>query len=273
MTAAERGPIGNPSGDPQADYRQLYDRWETEGWSAGRIGLEQDRAHWERTLGGPDRERVARLLSVVAVAAHGPDALVPLVDAVPFEEQQVFLTTEVVDEARQRVFFDRYAAEVLRARFPDPPPALEKLLLRTLPALMGRLSRDRRDDAALIEAIVLYPVLVQGSLRLPAIRRESARLTSAGVLPGLREGLAATARDLDRHAAFGASFLTAQVAVDPAARAGVEAAVERLLPEVVQALGTLGEPGDAIEGLRGALRAWLRTIGCEMPGLRREQVT
>src|SRR5881227_4479974 len=94
-------------------YRELYYRWERQQWRAQDIDFSEDRQQW---AGMSQDERKARIYGLSAFF-HGEadvtNTLAPYVLAMPDEEMRIFLTTQLVDEARHTVFFARFFREVL----------------------------------------------------------------------------------------------------------------------------------------------------------------
>jgi ribonucleoside-diphosphate reductase beta chain len=155
-------------------YRELYYRWEREQWEAGAIDLAEDGRVWS---GLPDsrRERLlSGVLTLYAASVQMADKLVALVDEVPTEEQQVFLTTHLVDVARHAVFLSRFVEEVARESPSDAVARRDGLHHAELQAAPGPILADLADDA--------------------------------NDLVGLSEGLAAIQRDDERHRAFAKLF-------------------------------------------------------------------
>jgi ribonucleoside-diphosphate reductase beta chain len=184
-----------------SEYRELYYRWEREQWEAGAIDLSDDRRRWE---GLAEDQRTPVLAHVSALHRAGlqtTTTLVPLVDGVGTEEQQVFLTTQLVDTARHIVFLDRFLEEVwlgdaerLSDHPADPDPALTSLLDERLPQVTV---------ARLVEGIRLHHVELEGVLSSIL-----SKLAEAAVpLPGLASGVASMQRDHRRHAEFGRLYL------------------------------------------------------------------
>src|SRR5215471_16853113 len=94
-------------------YRELYYRWERQQWRAQDINFTADREQW---AGMPQDERNMRIYGLSAFfqgEACVTDTLSPYVFAMPDEEMRIFLTTQLVDEARHTVFFARFFKEVL----------------------------------------------------------------------------------------------------------------------------------------------------------------
>ena len=94
-------------------YRDLYERWEAGNWSASKLDFTQDHHDWWQVF--TERERNAAIWNY-SLFHYGEDSvadnLSPYIDAAPHPEQQYFLTTQQVDEARHAVFFARFMTEV-----------------------------------------------------------------------------------------------------------------------------------------------------------------
>src|SRR5579859_144969 len=93
--------------------RELYYRWERQQWKAQDIDFSEDRKQWEAM---PQEERNMRIYALSAFfqgEACVTDTLAPYVLAMPDEDMRIFLTTQLVDEARHTVFFERFFREVL----------------------------------------------------------------------------------------------------------------------------------------------------------------
>jgi ribonucleoside-diphosphate reductase beta chain len=209
------------------DYRQLYYRWESQQWEAGAIDFSADRAQWlERFNPLMKRTFLWGLSSFYVGEEQVTHALVPFVDAAPTEEQQVFLTTQLVDEARHTVFFDRFYSEALDEEGSDMKSRLERqaerlndgfrtLLMEMLPAASRRIRHERDNLDALVEGIVLYHIVIEATLGLTGQRFLLNFTRESGWLPGFRQGFTAVARDESRHVGFGVRFLKEMVDRDP----------------------------------------------------------
>lgn len=176
--------------------------------------------------------------------------LVPFVDAAPTEEQQVFLSTQLVDEARHTVFFDRFYSEALDEQGADMKARLahqtgrlndgfRTLLLELLPEAAEKIRRERTLDA-LVEGIVLYHIVIEGTLALTGQRFLLNFLRDRDYLPSFRRGFTAVARDESRHVGFGVRFLREQVETD----ARFEGVIKRKLDELTPVgLSVIDPPG------------------------------
>jgi ribonucleoside-diphosphate reductase beta chain len=205
-----------------SSYSDLYYRWEHEQWSAGEIDFTEDRRQWDAEVSeGLRRSLLWQLASFYVADEQVTDALVPYVDAAPTEEQQVFLSTQLVDAARHLVFFDRFFSEVLgeegdmSSRLSAQPGRLnagaKTLLLGLLPDAGRKIRSDGDRLDSLIEGIALYHLVIEGTVATTTQRSLVAFLNESGLLPGLREGFTAIARDMTRHVGFGLRFLKEMV--------------------------------------------------------------
>src|SRR3954463_172563 len=231
-------------------YREIYELWERQQWATQDLDFTQDRADWE---GFDEEERFQRMsgLSAFFIGEQRVTAeLGPIMRAVPDEDMRIFLSTQIADEARHVMFFDRfyrevgvYEAEGLKDRLDATAEHLnddfKKLFDEMLHERVDRLAVEPGDTVALVEAIPLYHMVIEGSLALtgqPFIIDYNER---NGTLPGFVEGFTNVARDEHRHVAFGARFLRDRARADPAPAE----AIRRTLAEVAPAAdGVLRPP-------------------------------
>src|SRR5258708_25593954 len=88
-------------------YMDLYRRWETQQWAVGDLDFTLDRQDW---LDADDMDRKATLWShrlFFNGEARVTSTLPPFVSAAPTPEIEIFLSTQMVDEAPHTVFCDR----------------------------------------------------------------------------------------------------------------------------------------------------------------------
>lgn len=269
------------------DYRELYYRWEHEQWSAGEIDLSADRRQWTEDFTPQLRRSFLWQLSSFCMGdEHLSNTLVPFVDAAPTEEQQVFLTTQLVDEARHAVFFDRLYSEVFEEPGTDMETRIEAqmerlndgfrvLLLEMLPETSERVRRDGTDMDALVEGVVLYHLVIEATLALTGQRFLLDHISERDLLPGFRQGFTAIARDKSRHESFGVKFLKEMVTDDRHFADVIEAALGRIVPISLSAFEPPGgdmsyfEPvpygsEDLTAYALSSLRKRLKVIGVEL---------
>jgi ribonucleoside-diphosphate reductase beta chain len=222
-------------------YRELYELWERQQWRTQDIDFSQDRAHWEAF---PEEERFRRMYGLSSFfigEQRVTDELGPMIHAAPTEDMKIFLSTQIADEARHVRFFDRFYAEVgvlesetLHERLQETSahlnPAFGTLFDEMLGARTKRLADDPSDAEALVEAITLYHMIIEGTLALTGQHFIIDYNEREGTLPGFVQGFNLIARDEHRHVAFGARFLRDKAAEDPAYGAAIQRTLEESLP-------------------------------------------
>src|SRR5687768_4425558 len=226
---------------PAPDYRALYYRWESQQWEAGSIDFAADRDQWLGLPADLKRSFLWGLSSFYVGEEQVTQTLVPFVDAAPTEEQQVFLSTQLVDEARHTVFFDRFYSEALDEEGTDMKSRLQAqterlndgfrtLLLEMLPAASERIRRDLTDMDALVGGIVLYHLVIEATLALTGQRFLLNYTRENELLPGFRQGFTAVARDESRHVGFGVKFLKEMVDKDQRYATAIQEALREIVP-------------------------------------------
>ncbi len=237
--------LDQPSG-ATIDLTRLYTLWEANNWSAYAIDLSEDARDWREKVTEP--QRVAARWNY-AMFVQGEEAvartLAPFITAAPTQEQRIFLTTQIVDEARHHVFFDRIMREVLgeSGGYEEVLAAIQPELTQgfrrvfgELDRLTDQLRRQPTNLALYAQCIALYHIVVEGTLAHPGQHFMLEYLAKFGVMPGFREGIAHIARDESRHMAFGIQALSELVKGNAAIRRGVIRMLNRVLPWAVTVL-------------------------------------
>jgi ribonucleoside-diphosphate reductase beta chain len=223
-------------------YRQLYQLWERQQWATQDLDFSQDRIDWHERIPSEERfQRMYGLSSFFIGEQKVADELGPIMRAAPTEEQRIFLATQIADEARHVAFFDRFYSEVgvldgagdlaarLEATAEHTNAAFEKLFDELLKQRVDRLAQEPGDGEAMIEAITLYHMVIEGMLALSGQHFIIDFNERMGTLPGFVEGFSNVARDEHRHIAFGVRFLLDQVNED----AGNREVIQRMLQEAI----------------------------------------
>ncbi|HUH16297.1 MAG TPA: ribonucleotide-diphosphate reductase subunit beta [Gaiellaceae bacterium] len=237
--------------DDAGGYMDLYRRWEEQAWQATAIDFGHDRVDWE--AGGAEQQTYFRwaLTQFFQGEESVTVSLAPFIDAARDPEQRLFLTTQIVDEARHAVLFQRFFDEViglgagglgpsLAAIEPDLTPGFRTLFFEVLAEATQRLREEPDDPLALVRAVTVYHLIVEGTVALAGQRHILEHLRITSTLPGLREGFTHVTRDESRHVGFGVLLLRDAIAADPRA-AGVIA--ETVLESIPAAVATLDPPG------------------------------
>lgn len=170
----------------------------------------------------------------------------PMMWACPREDMRIFLCTQIADEARHVAFFDRFYSEVgvleaddLQGRLAETSehlnPEFGVLFDELLRRRVERLAQEPEDTEALVEAVTIYHMVIEGMLALTGQHFIIGYNERLGTLPAFVEGFTKVARDEHRHVAFGARFLRDMASED-----------ERYKQAITR---TLGEVAPVAEGV------------------------
>ncbi len=192
---------GNRSDVKLLDYTQLYNLWEKQQWKTQDLDFSQDKVDWHERIPPDERfQRMYGLSSFFIGEQKVADELGPIMRACPTEAQRIFLCTQIADEARHVRFFDRFFSEVGVLEGADElPQRLEALdqhindSFRTLfddllKSRVDRLAREPEDRDALVEAITLYHMVIEGMLALTGQHFIIEYNERVGTLPAFVEG-------------------------------------------------------------------------------------
>ena len=162
-----------------------------------------------------------------------------LVMAYEDEQEEAFLTTQQVDEARHMQFFDRWFREVagidggirerLAASRADVTDAFVELFDDRLVQMGERLIADPSDMDAKVAFVTNYHMVIEGTLALTGQHFMLDYYETNDLLPGFAEGFGNIARDEHRHVAYGTWFLQ-QKCREERYRVRVQETLNELLP-------------------------------------------
>jgi ribonucleoside-diphosphate reductase beta chain len=244
---ATADPALNEAADRTADikllgYGELYDLWERQQWQTQELDFSKDREDWHERI--PEEERFQRMygLSSFFIGEQKvAEELGPIMRAAPTEEQKVFLCTQIADEARHVRFFERFYREVgvlesdgLGEMLAETSTHLNQNFGELFDGMLGtrteRLSREPEDTEALVEAVTLYHMVIEGMLALTGQHFIMEFNEREGTLPAFVEGFGNVARDEHRHVAFGSVFLRGKAHEDERYKAAIQRTLEEALP-------------------------------------------
>src|SRR5260370_17162675 len=98
---------------PDLGSTSLYRRWEKQQWAVSDLDFSQDKADWLSLPEGV-RQVTQNTMTLFFIGEQAvTDTLAPLLHAAPREDERIFLATQIADEARHTVFFQRFFDEVL----------------------------------------------------------------------------------------------------------------------------------------------------------------
>ncbi len=234
-------------------YRELYYRWERQHWQAHDIDFTPDIIQWGQMAEDEQLDFIRIAASFFQGEASVTDALAPYVTAMPDEEMRFYVTTQLVDETRHTIFFDRFFKEVLQVdegkieetlQFAQQfmNTSMHTILVDMLIDMAQRLRSDPEDRALLVEGVTLYHIVVEGTMALAGQRQLLEQCRHKNLFPAFRGGFTAVARDESRHVLFGVKFLRDTLQEEPAYISVVQNALETYAPIGIDALA----PVDAL---------------------------
>jgi ribonucleoside-diphosphate reductase beta chain len=225
-------------------YEKLFMRWQRQQWSTEDFDFSEDAKQWaDPDLITPEEKEF--LLFGFSQFFLGEERvtveLLPFAMGAPTHEAQVFLTTQISDEAKHMVFFDRFYREVFGTNAASIRDNLdeqrsnvnekwEELFDGILHECAERLRKDPSDFAALVRGITVYMVVIEGTLALTGARFIIRNLKERGWFPGFTAGFTAVNRDESRHVGFGIKFLADAIKDDPANAKIIEDTLKESLP-------------------------------------------
>ncbi len=225
-------------------YEKLFMRWQRQQWSTEDFDFSEDARQWADPDMFTEEERKFLLFGFSQFFLGEERVtveLLPFAMGAPSHEAQVFLTTQISDEAKHMVFFDRFYREVLGMKADDIGQMLdtqrthvnkdwETLFDDILHDCAERLRKDPSDFAALVRGITVYMVVIEGTLALTGARFIIKSLKEREWLPGFTAGFTAVNRDESRHVGFGIKFLADAIKADPENARIIEATLKECLP-------------------------------------------
>ena len=225
-------------------YGKLISRWENQGWNSESFDFTVDAEQWNDASLFSDEQRRFMLFSLSEFflgEERVTTELLPFAIAAPTDDQRIFLASQIADEARHCVFFDRFYREVIgsdtqtiadnldvqRANVNDD---FKRLFDGILHDVTDELRRDPSNFEALVRGITVYMIVIEGTLALTGARFILRSLKQMDRLPGFRDGFTHVNRDESRHVGFGVKFLADAIKQDERMKEVVQETLSDTLP-------------------------------------------
>src|SRR6266700_636603 len=229
---------------PEGDSASLYRRWERQQWAVSDLDVSTDVQHWQN-LPINVRQVMQHTMTLFFIGEQAvTDTLAPLLHAAAEEDERIFLATQIADEARHTVFFQRFFEEVLGvggglhsalgALNPRATEGFRKIFDHQLIDAMDLVRREPRNERAWVEGVVTYHLIIEGYLAITGQRSLLRTLRNVGMMPGFVAGFTAGARDESRHIGFGVLALRRRIANEPEMASVVTLKVLDLLEPAVR---------------------------------------
>ena len=209
-------------------YMDLYRRWEKQQWAVADLDFGPDRENWQAMSEDERKYSVWTQRLFFNGEERVTATLAPFVWAAPSPEIEIFLSTQMVDEARHAVFFDSWwravpgtdkadMGSLLAEVRPEVAGGYDELFYELLPGIARRLARNPKDVDAFVEGVTMYHIVIEATLALTGQRFTLDQMRQEGNTHlGFYQGFTAVARDESRHVNFGIKFLQEAVREDGA---------------------------------------------------------
>jgi ribonucleoside-diphosphate reductase beta chain len=227
-------------------YGQLYALWEKQNWKAHELDFTIDKEQWLTTPGESQAHTAWSLGSFYIGEERVTADLAPFLLAAPSGEVELFLATQLVDEARHTAFFDRFGGEVMALSADDLRGRMRELEETMIPAwhetfdgglrdVANRIKAAPDDFDLFVEGICTYHLIIEGVLAMTGQRLILKYMEDHGLYPGFQQGFSLVERDEHRHIAFGVRFMK-EVMEQDAKRFQpiIEQRVHELVPKAVR---------------------------------------
>ncbi|HKB17473.1 MAG TPA: ribonucleotide-diphosphate reductase subunit beta [Candidatus Dormibacteraeota bacterium] len=236
-------------------YMDLYRRWEAQQWAVADLDFSLDRQDWLESSAFDKKVTLWSHRLFFNGEERVTATLAPFVWAAPTPEIEIFLSTQMVDEARHTVFFERWwrevagtdarnMSELLVEIRPEANEGYNALFYDRLPSTAQRLASNPKDFDAFVEGVTLYHLVIEATIALTGQRFELEAMREEGLTDrGFYRGFTAIARDESRHVNFGIKVLQDAVREDAQRFAPI---IQRTLVECLPLIsGTLDPPDPA----------------------------
>jgi ribonucleoside-diphosphate reductase beta chain len=225
-------------------YRRLISRWENQGWNSETFDFTRDAEEWNdgKTWTGEEKRFMLFGFSEFFLGEERVTTeLLPFAIAAPTDDQRIFLASQIADEARHCVFFDRFYREVIGADAETIADNLaeqrkhvnaewKQLFDGILHECAETLRKDPSDMEALVRGITVYMIVIEGTLALTGARFILRSLKERDLMPGFRDGFTHVNRDESRHVGFGVKFLADAIREETRYKEVVRDTLQETLP-------------------------------------------
>lgn len=206
-------------------YLDLYERYLRQRWNVYNLDFAADKVDWTEKMSEASRES---FLSIASGFHHGERQveveLAPLLFGVP-EDYKVYLTSQLEDEARHTVFFDRFYRDVVGIEGDGIMDVLDgswKYIQEVFVGPFGLLAyltddlrRHPYDKHLQMQYATTYMIWIEGVLALSVMKITLNYARDNKVLPAYYTGFTATCRDEARHVQGGMRFVRDLLDEDP----------------------------------------------------------
>ncbi|WP_279582252.1 ribonucleotide-diphosphate reductase subunit beta [Fodinicola feengrottensis] len=207
------------------DYLDLYKRYLRQRWDVYELDFSQDKKDWTDNMTEAERESFVAISSGFHHGERQVEVELPVFMLSGSEESKIFMSSQIEDEARHTIFFDRFYREVVGLPGDSVQEVLDNSFEHVAETFVGpfgllayqadELRRNPDDQAARVRYGTNYFLWIEGVLALTVMKVTLSYCRNRGFLPAYYTGFTATCRDEARHVQGGMRFLRDAVAQDP----------------------------------------------------------
>ena len=208
----------------QPTYVEQYKRYLKQRWDVYDIDFSQDYIDWHENMSQPEKDSFLAIASGFHHGERQVEVELPVFMLGGSEDQKLFISSQIEDEARHTVFFDRFYHEAvgLEGDLMDVLDQSFEWVGETFIGPFGMLAyqadallKDPDDIRLRVQYATNYMLWIEGVLAVSVMQITLRYARQRKVLPGYYAGFTLTARDEARHVQAGLRFLTDSIAEDP----------------------------------------------------------
>ncbi|WP_219418302.1 ribonucleotide reductase [Pseudonocardia nigra] len=206
-------------------YLDLYRRYLRQRWDVYELDFAQDLVDWRTRMTEEEREAFVAISSGFHHGERQVEVELPVFMLGGSEESKIYMSSQIEDEARHTIFFDRFYREVVGLPGDDLQDVLDASFPYISETFVGpfgllayqadELRRDPENAAARVRYGTTYFLWIEGVLALSVMKITLTYCRTRGLLPGYYTGFTATCRDEARHVQGGMRFLRDAVQAEP----------------------------------------------------------
>ncbi len=208
----------------QPSYVEQYKRYLKQRWDVYDIDFTQDYIDWHENMREDEKESFLAIASGFHHGERQVEVELPVFMLGGSEDQKLFISSQIEDEARHTVFFDRFYHEAVGLEG-DLMGVLDQSFEWVGETFIGpfgllayqadALLKDPDDIHLRVQYATNYMLWIEGVLAVSVMQITLRYARQRKVLPGYYAGFTLTARDEARHVQAGLRFLTEAIESDP----------------------------------------------------------
>jgi ribonucleoside-diphosphate reductase beta chain len=202
----------------------LYERYLRQRWNVYDLDFTQDAIDWREKMTEEERSVFLRVAQGFHHGERNVEAELPAFMMGADEEDKIFISSHIEDEARHTVFFDRFFREAIGIKGESIMDVLDASYeYRMIPGagvtgllsyVADELAQDPYNQRARVRYATIYHLFIEGVGALSTMKVTLGYCRSRGFLPAYYTGFTATCRDEARHVQYGMGFLQDSVRKD-----------------------------------------------------------